>query len=179
MGDRPNPVKGRTLRIRGEEFRMPELSFEQVLEITKSSTRANVLAELGVPVLLAGPTPSSRWFLEGREDTFPNLINKERGDLCLGDHTDDELANEVFLYGDMSSDDKHRAIMSGRPSSIVYLTAGKERIRWLSRHLEASLGNEKALQAQVVELQARIKELEEQAETLQGDLSEAYARADM
>lgn len=166
MGDRPNPTNGRSAHHYhgGKAISLNDLSMRQIEQVQqelfesgigKRQMRHRVLEELGIPVLLAGPTPSSRWFLEDREDTFPKLINQERGDLCLGDHTDDELANELFLYGNMSDHEKHRAIMSGKCSSIAYLTAGKERIRWLSRHLEASLANEK-------KLQARIKELEEQ-----------------
>ena len=63
-------------------------------------------------------TPAARWRVEGKEDPFADY-DRERGSLCRGDLTDDELANEVFL----------------RPT-IANLTAARQRIRWLSRALE-------------------------------------------
>lgn len=70
-------------------------------------------------------TPAARWRENGNADPCgENTYNCERAKLCKGHLTDDELANEVFLYN-------HR---QGH-ESIAYLTAAKERIRWLSRKL--------------------------------------------
>lgn len=75
-------------------------------------------------------TPSSRWSINGEADPHKGKYDCERHELSKGDLTDDELANEVFMWGDHkpSMDD----MLAGR-MPIVYLTAGKERIRWLSR----------------------------------------------
>lgn len=111
-------------------------------EVTLPSKRemyVMVLEQLGITELNSPSTPSSRWLVDGEPDTFPKLINKERGDLMLGDHTDDELANAIFMYGNPCDHEKTRRLINGELTDMAYLTAGKERIRWLSRHLEASL----------------------------------------
>mgnify|MGYP003630960618 CR=1 FL=1 len=71
--------------------------------------------------LVITETPGARWREAGEPDPHGDLFNQERARLCMGHVTDDELANEVFL----------------KPT-IGNLTAAKERIRWLSRRLEAS-----------------------------------------
>ena len=71
--------------------------------------------------LVITETPGARWREAGEPDHHGDKFNQERAQLCMGHFTDDELANEVFL----------------RPT-IGNLTAAKERIRWLSRRLEAS-----------------------------------------
>lgn len=65
-------------------------------------------------------TPAARWRENGEPDPHGDRYNGERSALCRGDVTDDELANEVYLY-----------------PNIGNLTAAKERIRWLSRRLES------------------------------------------
>ncbi len=83
-------------------------------------------------------TPAARWRLEGQADDFPDLIDMERADLMKGDYTDDELANAIYLHGDASPSLEN--LLSGKAfRPIVWLTAGKERIRWLSRKLEQAL----------------------------------------
>jgi hypothetical protein len=80
-------------------------------------------------------TPSSHWSKEGSEDPHKGHYDKERNSLTLGTYTDDELANGAFMNYDVrpSVDD----LISGkRFSPIVWMTAVKERIRWLSRALE-------------------------------------------
>lgn len=76
-------------------------------------------------------TPSSAWDLNGDEDPHGTRFNCKRKELTLGQMTDDELANAVFLHNHRELD--LAAIMAGEPSSIALLTAAKERIRWLSR----------------------------------------------
>jgi hypothetical protein len=90
-------------------------------------------------------TPSARWRKEGKEDPHVAQYDCVRATLVLGDLTDDELANAVYLYADtppsMSDVISGKAIMP-----IVYLTAAKDRIRWLSRqneYLLAQLDQEK------------------------------------
>ena len=79
-------------------------------------------------------TPSSNWNAAGEVDPHGETYNCERSALSMGTLTDDELANAVFLYGNQrpNIDD----VISGKAHMpIVYLTAAKERIRWLSRSL--------------------------------------------
>lgn len=121
---------------------------------TKREMYALVLEELGITELNSTSTPSSNWFKDGEPDNFPKLINKERGDLMLGDHTDDELANAIFMYGNPCDHEKTRRLMAGELTDMAYLTAGKERIRWLSRHLEASLKANAELVALIATLEA-------------------------
>lgn len=83
-------------------------------------------------------TPSSRWASAGEPDPHGTTYDCERAALALGDMTDDELANAVFLHGD--SRPSTADLISGKallPSA--YLTAAKDRIRWLSRKLQAAL----------------------------------------
>lgn len=94
------------------------------------------IVEVVLPDIPKASTPSSRWKKMGESDPHGTMyLEIERAKLTKGDLTDDELANAVFLYD-------HRSGLQ----SIAYLTAAKERIRWLSRQLEAA--------------RTRIKELE-------------------
>jgi hypothetical protein len=77
-------------------------------------------------------TPDAIWRVKGEEDPHGAMYNGERAALMLGNLTDDELANAVYIHGNAHP---HPAdIIAGKAiSGIVYLTAAKERIRWLSR----------------------------------------------
>lgn len=82
-------------------------------------------------------TPSSRWAANGEPDPHGNRYDCERAALAMGDMTDDELANAVFLHGD--SEPSIADLASGKAIlPIAYLTAAKDRIRWLSRRLVAA-----------------------------------------
>lgn len=71
-------------------------------------------------------TPGTRWRERGEGDPHNAYLHgRERAQLVMGDLTDDELANELYVYD-------HRA----GPHSMAYLEAAKDRIRWLSRALE-------------------------------------------
>ena len=72
-------------------------------------------------------TPGAHWRAEGKKDPHDDKYLCARNELCMGNLTDDELANEMFLYD-------HRTGLESMP----YLTAAKERIRWLSRKLAAA-----------------------------------------
>ncbi|WP_372986983.1 hypothetical protein [Marinobacter sp.] len=76
-------------------------------------------AEAAVAQQAPDQTPAARWREAGEPDPHDGKYEGERASLCKGDMTDDELANEVYLY-----------------PNIGNLTAAKERIRWLSRKLE-------------------------------------------
>lgn len=144
MGDRPNPNKGRSMVPVNHALKYTEEDMVRTVEFAKRNARGNFLKEIGITELNSGSTPSSRWFAEGGEDAFPEMINQERGSLCLGNMTDDELAFAVFVYGNMGEREKTHAILNGGITDIMYLMAAKERIRWLSRHLEKSLREQRS-----------------------------------
>jgi hypothetical protein len=82
-------------------------------------------------------TPSSRWAGDGLPDPHGDRYACERAALALGHLTDDELANAVYLHG--NEQPSMADLVAGKAlSGIVYLTAAKERIRWLSRSLAAT-----------------------------------------
>lgn len=80
-------------------------------------------------------TPAAHWREKGELDPHGSYYDIERAQLALGDLTDDELANAVFMHGDGKP--SIAEITAGTAKMpIVYLTAAKERIRWLSRKVE-------------------------------------------
>lgn len=84
----------------------------------------------------APSTPSAQWRANGEPDPHGNAYDCERAALALGRMTDDELANAVYMH-DFTIGSAHYALR-GLPSGIALLTAAKDRIRWLSRALEAT-----------------------------------------
>lgn len=73
-------------------------------------------------------TPSSNWSQKGESDPLGDRSTQHRHELTLGELTDDQLANSVFLHN-------HREVNVGVPSSFALLTAAKERILWLSHQV--------------------------------------------
>lgn len=82
-----------------------------------------------IAAMAVRPTPAARWREEGEADPHGDRYACERAQTFMGDKTDDELANAVFLYD-------HRNGLE----SMALLTAAKDRIRWLSRQLEKLKG---------------------------------------
>jgi|GEM_PF-6215477 len=78
------------------------------------------------PAPQVADTPAAAWRENGEADPHGDACDCPRSRLPLGNLTDDELANGVFLYGGAGGDGK---------SGIAWLTSAKERIRWLSRRL--------------------------------------------
>lgn len=79
-------------------------------------------------------TPASRREITGEEDPFANYLDKERADLVMGHMTDDAIANAIFMNYDIFP--PVQDLISGKGvMPIAYMTAGKERIRWLSRQM--------------------------------------------
>lgn len=150
-------MRGQTVYTEAQVQRRIEraLASQPVKMPSKREMYAMVLEQLGITEMNSPSTPSSNWFADGTEDPVGHhkLIDQERGQLMLGKWTDDELANAIFLYGNPSDHEKTKRLLSGEISDIAFLTAGKERIRWLSRHLELAL-------KKVQEQEVRIKELE-------------------
>lgn len=90
-------------------------------------------------------TPGAKWRAEGSHDPHGERYDCERANLCMGDLTDDELANGVHLHGNEPLDiDKVMSQTPGYHPSIAWLTAAKDRIRWLSRALEQALAGKGA-----------------------------------
>ena len=81
-------------------------------------------------------TPAADWRENGEKDPHGSTYDCERSKLSMGELTDDQLANAVFMYGD-SKPSIEDIIAGTAKMPIVYLTAAKERIRWLSRKLAA------------------------------------------
>ena len=97
-------------------------------------------------------TPSAKWREEGEVDPHGNRYNCERASLPLGQFTDDELANGVFLNYNAPLD--VQGILDGTSiSPITWVTAAKERIRWLSRRLEETQGVQDMLDDARLEIQ--------------------------
>ncbi|WP_433738962.1 hypothetical protein [Pseudomonas putida] len=108
----------------------------------------------------AQKTPAAKWRESGEDDPHGERYNCQRAALSLGEYTDDELANGVFLHGNEPLN--VNAILRKTPgyhSSIVWLTAAKDRIRWLSRALEESAAREQALHQRLNEADQRVDDL--------------------
>ena len=91
-------------------------------------------------------TPGNYWSQDRENDPHRDRYACERGQLAMGKLTDDELANGAFLNYDVSP--PLEAILEGKASSpMAWMTAVKDRIRWLSRSLEAALSANEALKA--------------------------------
>ena len=73
-------------------------------------------------------TPSSHWHADRQPDPYGDRYDCERTETVMGHLSDDELASAMFVCN-------HRESLE----SIGYLTAAKDRIRWLSRALERAL----------------------------------------
>jgi len=148
----PNPNKGRSMVPVNHALKYTEEDLARTMEFAKRNARGNLLKELGLTELNSGigSTPSSNWFAKGEQDDFPELVNQDRASLCLGKLTDDEIANLVFMQGDISKEEDMRLMLAhmevGKEyySKIAAVMGGKERIRWLSRHLELSLQRQRS-----------------------------------
>ncbi|ENG0954489.1 hypothetical protein ABSL26_004320 [Yersinia enterocolitica] len=92
-------------------------------------------------------TPAANWRQEGKTDPHNTRYECQRVDLTMGQLTDDEIANAVFLCDHRTSFD-----------SIVYLTAAKDRIRWLSRSNEALIAKLEAAQKERDELKMKLSD---------------------
>jgi len=80
-------------------------------------------------------TPSAKWKADGEPDPHAGRYECERAKLAMGHLTDDELANGAFMNYDAPLNPF--GILAGTHSSpIAWMTAVKDRIRWLSRSLE-------------------------------------------
>ncbi|HEY8331527.1 MAG TPA: hypothetical protein VIO83_09405 [Pseudomonas sp.] len=116
---------------------LEEGGFRQVSGTMLRRTLATAVSA-ALPLLQPLPgTQSSRWAADGQSDPHGDRYACERAALALGHLTDDELANAVYLHG--NEQPSMADLVAGKAlSGIVYLTAAKERIRWLSRALSGA-----------------------------------------
>lgn len=83
-------------------------------------------------------TPSSSWHALGEPDPHDTHYDRERAALAMGYLTDDELANGAYMNYD-ARPPLHDLLAGKAISPIAWMTAVKDRIRWLSRSLEKAL----------------------------------------
>ena len=97
-------------------------------------------AAAGVSTVEEGDaTLGATWRAKGEADPHGARYNCERAALTLGTLTDDELANGAFLAYDRQPSVEE--LLSGKGfTPIVWMTAVKDRIRWLSRKLAEAEG---------------------------------------
>ncbi|WNL63657.1 hypothetical protein ST4_099 [Aeromonas phage ST4] len=108
---------------------------------------------------MSNQTPAAHWREKGEPDPHGSYYDRERAELPLGNLTDDELANEVFMWGDHKP--SVAEIVNGTAKMpIVYLTAGKERIRWLSRKLIEAEQQHAAMLAAQADHQRLVRDLD-------------------
>jgi bacterioferritin-associated ferredoxin len=110
----------------------------------------------------AQKTPAAKWRQEGEVDPHGDHYSCQRAALTLGEYTDDELANGVFLHGNEPLN--INAVVRKTPGyhpAVIWLTAGKDRIRWLSRALEESKSREQALQLLLNDRDEQLNNLEQ------------------
>jgi hypothetical protein len=117
-------------------------------------------------------TPAAKWLAEGQPDPHAGQYDCDRVSLALGHLTDDELANAVFLGGNEPLNIER--VLARDPDyfpAIGLLTAGKDRIRWLSRKLTAA-------DAQRDELLAALETALAALEGAEGDINPERGYAD-
>lgn len=89
-------------------------------------------------------TPAAEWRVTGEADPHDSRYDCERAALCMGKLTDDELANGAFMNYDVRP--PIADIVAGKAfSPIAWMSAVKDRIRWLSRRLVESEQREKSV----------------------------------
>lgn len=99
-------------------------------------------------LVLAMGTPSSHWRATGDKDPHAGMYDFERASLTMGKLTDDELANGMFMNYDQPLN--VAGVLAGTHSSaIAWMTAGKDRIRWLSRKLAKTEAHIAAMNEQI------------------------------
>ena len=100
-------------------------------------------------------TPSSHWSADGKPDPHGKTYDCERAGLWMGNLTDDELANGAFLNYDKPLN--VAGILAGTyHPPIAWMTAVKDRIRWLSRSLEKVVAERDALAAELKALREQM-----------------------
>lgn len=83
---------------------------------------------------MTAKTPIAEWMLKNEADPFDGRYDCERDELPMGEMSDYRFANELYINGDRSP--SIQELISGQAKRpIVWLTAAKDRIRWLGFQL--------------------------------------------
>jgi hypothetical protein len=100
------------------------------------ATDFRIAAKAAIAFVTMPSTPAATWREKGEPDPHGTHYDCERASLTLGSLTDDELANGAFMNYDarLSIQDMLHP-KPGQHMPIVWMTAVKDRIRWLSRAL--------------------------------------------
>jgi hypothetical protein len=116
---------------------------QDLLSASPAAKDWNARAVAALAAAAEAGTPAAQWRATGEPDPHAGRYDGERAALCMGDLTDDELANEAFLnYDERPSIGK---LLDGTAHApIAWMTAVRDRIRWLSRALERELANRTA-----------------------------------
>lgn len=116
-----NELKDKVLSIKGAKETAENLDM-----LDDSECRVLLKFMLNHKSLNDSYTPPNNFSPSNKDDPHGNMYNGERAKLTMGGLTDDQMASALFMDGD-----------STNPfvSKIALLTAGKERIRWLSRSM--------------------------------------------
>jgi hypothetical protein len=88
--------------------------------------------------------PSMEWLVKGEKDSFAHYLQRPREDLPCSDMSDDTLANYAFMYYNRPLGEEHDILLGraeGHHPKIAFMTATKERMRWLARRVAVLEGN--------------------------------------
>lgn len=119
--------------------------------IARDALKALISSSVVVSATPATPAaPAAHWRVDGEPDPHGVRYDCERAELIRGEMTDDQLANEFYMYD-------HR----GGLHSIMWLGAAKDRIRWLSRELVKAHDFSKTLAGMIQPLEKEVIELRE------------------
>lgn len=120
-----------------DECKQPCIEWRDAADADADKAIAALRSALSSPMGVA-ETPANRWTEAGEPDPHGKRYECQRAELAMGNLTDDELANGAFLNYDqrLSVADMINP-KPGQHMPIAWMTAVKDRIRWLSRALEA------------------------------------------
>ena len=139
MSSNPDYIRKQLARLRPVSEENPHYTLQLRGFDGRHTNWLNLDAEQleGISRVLTGQqgTPAAGWRAAGEPDPHAGRYDCERAELPMGDLSDDELANGAFLNYDAPLN--LEGIRAGTHSSpIAWMTAVKDRIRWLSRKLE-------------------------------------------
>lgn len=107
------------------------LAIPYIQELLNEAGHSMECFRQNVEEFIPKPTPNAQWIEENGEDPFKGGYDCERHELPMGELSDYALANAMFMnYDQIPSMAEMLARTKKMP--IVWMTAGKERMRWLS-----------------------------------------------
>jgi hypothetical protein len=114
---------------------MSRARFDNPTDETRAASFASQIKIIIDEAARTPSTPAAQWRGDGEPDPHDTRYNCERAQLCMGNLTDDELANGAFMNYDQPLNIPG-ILAKTHTSPIGWMTAVKDRIRWLSRRLE-------------------------------------------